>query len=57
MSHAVSLFAVAVFFTLWPWAVAGGISRWAVWGASAGLMALVREQDLFFAAAAVAASV
>lgn len=56
MSHAVSLFAVAVFFTLWPWAVAGGISRWAVWGASAGLMALVREQDLFFAAAALLAA-
>jgi hypothetical protein len=56
MSHAVSLFAVAVFFSLWPWAVAGGISRWAVWGASAGLMALVREQDLFFAAAALIAA-
>jgi len=55
MSHAVSLFAVAVFFSLWPWAVSGGVSRWAVWGASAGLMALVREQDLFFAAAALVA--
>jgi hypothetical protein len=51
MSHASSLFAVALFFTLWPWAVSGGVSRWAVWGASAGLMALVREQDLFFAVA------
>jgi len=56
MSHAASLFAVALFFTLWPWAVSGGVSRWAVWGASAGLMALVREQDLFFAAAALVAA-
>jgi hypothetical protein len=56
MSHAASLFAVALFFTLWPWAVAGGVARWAVWGASAGLMALVREQDLFFAAAALVAA-
>ncbi len=56
MSHAVSLFAVALFFTLWPWAIAGGISRWAVWGASAGLMAIVREQDLFYAAAALVAA-
>ena len=55
MSHAASLFAVAVFFSLWPWAASGGVSRWAVWGASAGLMALVREQDLFFAAAALIA--
>jgi hypothetical protein len=57
MSHAASLFAVAVFFTLWPWAVAGGLGRWAVWGASAGLMAVVREQDFFFAAAALVAAV
>jgi hypothetical protein len=56
MSHALSLFAVALFFSIWPWAVSGGIGRWAVWGASAGLMALVREQDLFFAAAALAAA-
>jgi hypothetical protein len=56
MSHAASLFAVALFFSLWPWAVSGGVSRWAVWGASAGLMALVREQDLFFAAAALVAA-
>jgi hypothetical protein len=55
MSHAASLFAVAVFFSLWPWAAAGGPGRWAVWGASAGLMALVREQDLFFAVAALVA--
>jgi hypothetical protein len=55
MSHAASLFAVAVFFSLWQWAAAGGVSRWAVWGASAGFMALVREQDLFFAASALAA--
>ena len=45
MSHAASLFAVALFFTLWPWAQSGTAGRWAVWGASAGLMALVREQD------------
>ncbi len=57
MSHAASLFAVAVFFSLGPWAVAGGVSRWAIWGASAGLMALVREQDFFFAAAALVAVV
>ena len=56
MSHAASLFAVAVFFSIWPWALAGGAGRWAVWGASAGLMALVREQDLFFAAAALVAA-
>lgn len=55
MSHAASLFAVALFFSLWPWAASGGVGRWAVWGASAGLMALVREQDLFFAAAALVA--
>jgi hypothetical protein len=55
MSHAASLFAVALFFSLWPWAVSAGVGRWAVWGASAGLMALVREQDLFFAAAALVA--
>ncbi len=55
MSHAVSLFAVAIFFSLWPWAAAGGPGRWGVWGAAAGLMALVREQDLFFAAAALGA--
>jgi hypothetical protein len=52
MSHACSLFAVAVFFVLWPWAIAGGSARFGVWGASAGLMALVREQDLFYAVAA-----
>jgi hypothetical protein len=53
MSHAASLFAVALFFSIWPSAVSGGPARWALWGASAGLMALVREQDLFFAAAAL----
>jgi hypothetical protein len=51
MSHACSLFAVALFFSLWPWAVRGGAARFFVWGASAGLMALVREQDVFYAAA------
>jgi hypothetical protein len=56
MSHAVSLFAVALFFTLWRWAASGGPLRWAVWGASAGLMALVREQNGFFAIAALIAA-
>jgi hypothetical protein len=51
MSHACSLFTVAVFFALWPWAAGGGPARFAIWGASAGLMALVREQDVFYAAA------
>jgi hypothetical protein len=55
MSHGVSLFTAALFFSLWPWAVSGGIGRWAAWGASAGLMALVREQDLFYAAAVLVA--
>ena len=54
MSHAASLFAVAVFFSLGPWVVASpSVRRWAIWGASAGLMALVREQDFFFAMAAL----
>ncbi len=54
MSHAASLFAVAVFFSLGPWVVASpSVGRWAAWGASAGLMALVREQDLLFAVAAL----
>ena len=58
MSHAASLFTVAVFFSLGPWVVASpSVRRWAVWGASAGLMALVREQDFFFAVAALAALV
>lgn len=57
MSHAASLFAVALFFTLWPWALSGSAGRWAVWGASAGLMALVREQDGLFAIAALVAVV
>jgi hypothetical protein len=52
MSHAVSLFTAALFFFLWPWAEAGGVGRWAIWGASAGVMALVREQDGFLALAA-----
>ena len=56
MSHAASLFAVALFFTLWHWAARGGVGRWAIWGASAGLMALVREQDGLFAVAALVAA-
>ena len=58
MSHAASLFAVAVFFSLGPWVLAQpSTSRWAIWGVSAGLMALVREQDLFFAVAALVPAV
>jgi hypothetical protein len=54
MSHAASLFAVAVFFSLGPWVTASPtIGRWAIWGGSAGLMMLIREQDFFFAVAAV----
>jgi hypothetical protein len=56
MNHAVSLFAVALFFTLWRWAATGSPLRWAVWGASAGLMALVREQDGLFALVALIAA-
>ena len=56
MSHAASLFAVALFFSLWPWATAGSLKRWALWGVSAGLMALVREQDGLFAVAALLAA-
>jgi hypothetical protein len=56
MSHSASLFAVALFFTLWGWAATGNLRRWAVWGASAGLMALVREQDGLFALVALIAA-
>jgi len=56
MSHASSLFTVAVFFSLWSW-VDESPERWAVWGATAGLMALVREQDSFFAIAALVPAV
>jgi Dolichyl-phosphate-mannose-protein mannosyltransferase len=55
MSHAASLFAAALFFTLWPWAQSGSTGRWIVWGAAAGLMALVREQDGLLAVAALLA--
>ena len=58
MSHAASLFTVAVFFSLGPWVVASpSVRRWVIWGASAGLMALVREQDFLFAVAALVALV
>ena len=56
MSHAASLFAVALFFSLWPWVTEGSLGRWALWGVSAGLMALVREQDGLFAVAALVAA-
>jgi hypothetical protein len=50
-SHACSAFAVALFVTVWlrvrqTWSVSGT----AVLGLSAALMAMVREQDVFFAA-------
>jgi len=53
MSHAASLFAAALFVSIWPWVRQGSLGRWAVWGATAGLMALVREQDGLFAVAAL----
>lgn len=53
MSHAASLFGVALFFSLCPWAQSGSVGRWAVWGAAAGLMALIREQDGLIAVAAL----
>jgi hypothetical protein len=58
MSHAVSLFAVALFFSLWPWVLEEPNlwRRWCVWGASAGLMALVREQDVLFSVVALIAA-
>ena len=50
MSHACSAFAVALFVTVWlrvrqDWTLRGVIAL----GVSAGLMAMVREQDAFFA--------
>jgi hypothetical protein len=50
-SHACSAFAVALFVTVWlnvrrTWTVRGAIAL----GLSAALMAMVREQDIFFAA-------
>jgi hypothetical protein len=50
MSHACSAFAVAVFITIWlhvrrTWALGGVI----LLGVAAAVMAMVREQDLFFA--------
>ncbi len=50
MSHATSAFAVALFVVIWlrvrdDWSLGGLIAL----GASAGLMAMVREQDAFFA--------
>ncbi|MCA1559397.1 MAG: hypothetical protein LC753_11525 [Acidobacteria bacterium] len=50
MSHACSAFAVAVFVTTWLRARKDWSVRWMVaLGASAALMAMVREQDVFFA--------
>lgn len=49
-SHVLSLFAVALFVFLW-WRGRNGRSRldWFIWGLSAGLMALVRWQDVLIA--------
>ncbi len=49
-SHACSAFAVALFVTVWlkvreTWSVSGSVAL----GAAAALMAMVREQDVFFA--------
>ena len=49
-SHACSAFAVALFVTVWlkvreTWSVSGSVAL----GAAAALMAMVREQDIFFA--------
>jgi hypothetical protein len=50
MSHACSAFAVALFVTVWLQARKDWSVRWMVaLGASAALMAMVREQDVFFA--------
>ena len=50
MSHACSAFAVALFVTVWLRARQDWSIRWmAALGASAALMAMVREQDVFFA--------
>jgi hypothetical protein len=51
MAHACSAFAVALFVWTWwrvrrTWSVAGAVAL----GAAGGLMAMVREQDLFFVA-------
>jgi hypothetical protein len=49
MSHACSAFAVALFVTVWLRARKDWSVRWMVaLGASAALMAMVREQDVFF---------
>jgi hypothetical protein len=54
-SHACSAFAVALFVTIWlrvrrEWSVAGTVAL----GLSGALMAMVREQDIFFALGPVA---
>lgn len=55
MSHACSAFAVALFVTVWLQARKDWSVRWmTALGASAALMAMVREQDVFFALGAVA---
>jgi hypothetical protein len=55
MSHACSAFAVALFVTVWLQARKDWSIRWMVaLGASAALMAMVREQDVFLALGAVA---
>ena len=51
-SHACSAFAVALFTSLWLWARdTWSPARMAALGAAGALMAMTREQDVFFAAA------
>jgi hypothetical protein len=49
MSHACSAFTVALFLTIWLHAMESWPMRWTIaLGASAALMTMVREQDVFF---------
>ena len=49
MSHALSFFSVCLFLRLWLWArERGGAFRWCLLGLAAGLMGLVRTQNLIF---------
>lgn len=49
MSHALSFFSVCLFLRLWLWArERGGALRWCLLGLAAGLMGLVRTQNMIF---------
>lgn len=49
MSHALSFFSVCLFLRLWLWTrERGGALRWCLLGLAAGLMGLVRTQNLLF---------